>query len=160
MRNKICSFKNGICDRIKKMKEIYFQKDLVKTLNDYWRKDGAAPTREEFVSYFIQNKRFYNLFRFWKKNEEKLREVDDTLGDCLEGKWDYIGYADKERMKLRLTQEGRDFITWPGFLNQFIKRYGELKSVLIATPILLFLGYFIRLIGGWLYQLYILMVSR
>jgi hypothetical protein len=97
---------------------------IVKLLNDTDNKTGGyTPTREEFVDFIFKNERFYKSFKPWKGNNEELKhEIDNVLGDCMEGQLSYIGYADPQtRTKLKVTTEGRTFISESGFLNELIK---------------------------------------
>lgn len=102
------------------LKLMLSRKKIVSILDDYNNK-GFYPTIENFVSYLLREKRIYNWFSSCRKGDkEKESEIDSILGDCIEGKLEYIGYIDKERTKLRVATDGRTFISggwWKEFLS-------------------------------------------
>lgn len=127
------------------MTTIFLQRRFVKLLCDYYENDGVRPTREEFLSYIVKKEKFYENFRLWRKNndDEKLRRrINMILGDCIEGKLDYMTYGDKKREKLFATTRGREFATSLGFFNELLIRYGAIVLVVISGVF----GYLIKTI--------------
>ena len=113
------------------MRSFRLQHKFVKLLQHYYEKEGWTPTREEFLQRVLRTPRFRWNYIFTKR-ETLQRMFDDSLGDCVEGVYQYISYTDAERSKLKVTLEGRDFIAFGGWFQELFKRRDKLAMFLFG----------------------------
>lgn len=111
---------------------ILLQRKFVKLLQNYYEDKGCTPTRQELLNWVLLRKRTRLNYLFVPKDKMN-RKFDDALGDCIEGTYTYIGYADDARTKLKVTLEGRDFICVGGYFQEVFKRRDKLTMFLFGV---------------------------
>lgn len=155
-QNKEIFSKRGVFGRIKYM---WKKRQLVKYLNDEYREKfvSLAPHHNDlrysdyvskgtFLEYVCsENTRVYKMRDISTKNPEeaskKRKKIRGLLDDCLDDKYikaipedaKTIFHIGNKQNLIGVTSDGREFIKKAKFINEVIKEYGEVKSVIIAV---------------------------
>lgn len=125
---------NNVCVIIKRMKDLFLKRRLIKVLYEKFNLEKIYPTRKEFVEYFIKNKRGKFLYRCdtLKKYSERINLI---LGDCIappplvpreQRKNYYIDFDPENRSYMSVTERGRELLSIGGFIQIIGEKFSKM----------------------------------
>jgi len=129
------------------MFNIFLQRRLLAALHRVFNLKKDFPTIERFLDYFVKNERGIFLYRGDAPNIYRQRLtyiLEDSSALTSEGKrTKYYINLDEEKRNMELTERGRKFITWMGFLEIWFGTFPTLGRLLFALIAAFLSGLFV-----------------
>ncbi len=116
---------------------ILLQRKLVALLDKHNSKNEVGFTRQKFVDYIVEQKKWPRINYLFYRKDAFRRKIDAVLGDCIRGSkkedYEYID-EDDDGKTLLVTRRGRDFTEIPlGCFEEFLKRRKRTSNFLFST---------------------------